>query len=199
MATRDAEALDRTLAALADPTRRAMVERLAKNGRMAISDLATPFPMSLPAVLKHVGVLTEAGLVSRIKVGRTVYCHLLSAPIRASLVWLRKYEDYQLPADVTSKTSQKAAKKAARKTPEKAAAPASKKRAAAKSEPKPAPRAARRAQPASKAKVVPARRAKAASPAPAASQRGGRPTPRPQPRRSTKAAVTPASRRRPRR
>ncbi|MGE0767187.1 MAG: metalloregulator ArsR/SmtB family transcription factor [Hyphomicrobiaceae bacterium] len=99
MATRDPEALDRTLAALADPTRRAMVERLAKSGRLAISDLATPFAMSLPAVLKHVGVLTDAGLVSRVKVGRTVYCHLLSGPIRTSLTWLRKYENYQLPRD----------------------------------------------------------------------------------------------------
>jgi len=117
MATREAEALDRTLAALADPTRRGMVERLAKGGRMAISDLATPFAMSLPAVLKHVGVLTEAGLVSRVKIGRTVYCHLVSGPVRVALAWLRKYEDYQPPAQGESaRGTQEAPRKAQKST-----------------------------------------------------------------------------------
>lgn len=167
MATRDTQALDRTLAALADPTRRAMVERLAKNGRMAISDLATPFAMSLPAVLKHVGVLTDAGLVSRVKVGRTVYCHLLSSPVRGALGWLRKYEDYHLPTDIAAS---KAAPKAARKSKKKPDTTTAK-RPAAKAERKAAPRAAARAQPKAKATSS---RAKAAPAAPA-SQRGKRP------------------------
>jgi DNA-binding transcriptional ArsR family regulator len=127
MATREAEALDRTLAALADPTRRGMVERLAKGGRMAISDLATPFAMSLPAVLKHVGVLTDAGLVSRVKVGRTVYCHLLSGPVRVALTWLRKYEDYQPPAQSeTAREPKVAPRKAQKPTASQAKRPAAK-------------------------------------------------------------------------
>jgi len=143
MATREAEALDRTLAALADPTRRGMVERLAKGGRMAISDLATPFAMSLPAVLKHVGVLTEAGLVSRVKIGRTVYCHLLSSPIRSALAWLRKYEDYQPPAQ---SESARGTQEAPRKTAQKSTATSRTKRPAAKAGRKALSRSAERTQ-----------------------------------------------------
>jgi len=189
MATRDAEALDRTLAALADPTRRAMIERLARNGRMAISDLATPFAMSLPAVLKHVGVLTEAKLVSRVKIGRTVYCHLLSSPIRAALAWLRKYEDYQAPAEPGTSSSPRKAVGRPRRQSDKAA----QKQPAAKTERKAPPRAAVRSQQ-PKTKAAP-RRAKAAASKPAL-QRGGRPlaSARPKP---GKAPAT-AARRRPR-
>lgn len=192
MATRDTEALDRTLAALADPTRRAMVERLAKGGRMAISDLATPFAMSLPAVLKHVAVLTDAGLVSRMKVGRTVYCHLLSSPIRTALAWLRKYEDYQPPA---VSESAPVAQKASRKPTQKAG-PARAKRPAAKAERKTSPRAASRTR-APKTKAAAGGRAEAAPPQPAL-QRGGRPLTGVR-RRPGKAAAAATVRRRPRR
>ncbi|MDP1961348.1 MAG: metalloregulator ArsR/SmtB family transcription factor, partial [Reyranella sp.] len=64
--------LDRTFAALADPTRRALLARLDEQGGVSVSDLARPFPVSLPAIMKHLDVLSDAGLVTRKKVGRTV-------------------------------------------------------------------------------------------------------------------------------
>src|SRR3954447_11600539 len=67
--------LDRTLAALADPTRRAIVERLGR-GNATISELADPFGMSLTGVKKHVQVLEGAELVTTTKVGRTRHCSL---------------------------------------------------------------------------------------------------------------------------
>jgi DNA-binding transcriptional ArsR family regulator len=173
MAARDADTLDRLFAALADPTRRAMVERLAKAGRMAISDLAAPLTMSLPAVLKHVGVLTEAGLVSRVKVGRTVYCGLAPTQLGVALTWLRKYEGYQPPADGGAIATARGG--ATRPASRRATPVRGKQPAAAKNARKAAPRSAGRpaatrrrsaaavAVAAPKAKT-PARRGKAAAP-----------------------------------
>jgi len=87
-----APVLDRTFAALADPTRRAILERLSDADRLTVSDLAAPFAMSLPAVLKHVGVLADAGLVAREKIGRVVYCRIETSPLRAALKWLALYD-----------------------------------------------------------------------------------------------------------
>ena len=67
--------VDRTFAALADPTRRAVLERLGQ-GSATISELAEPFGMSLTGMKKHVRVLEEAQLVATVKVGRTRLCHL---------------------------------------------------------------------------------------------------------------------------
>jgi DNA-binding transcriptional ArsR family regulator len=86
--------LDRTFAALADPTRRAMVMRLAKNPDLSVSDLAAPFTMSLPAVMKHLGVLSDAGLVERSKTGRVVACRLDAEPMRDAFEWLNRYEKF---------------------------------------------------------------------------------------------------------
>jgi len=86
--------LDRTFAALADPTRRAIVARLGDEAAVTVSDLARPFAMSLPAVMKHLDVLTDAGLVSRTKSGRTVTCRLEAAPMREALAWLGHYERF---------------------------------------------------------------------------------------------------------
>ena len=61
------ERLDRTFAALSDPTRRALVARLSGGKSLSISELAQPFSMSLPAVMKHLDVLSDAGLVTRNK------------------------------------------------------------------------------------------------------------------------------------
>jgi DNA-binding transcriptional ArsR family regulator len=69
MAKQHSERLDKAFAALADPTRRAMVERLSQ-GQASVSELAEPFSISLPAVSKHLGVLEEAGLIARRKDGR---------------------------------------------------------------------------------------------------------------------------------
>ena len=61
--------LDRTFAALADPTRRALLARLRKRDGISVSELAQPFAMSLPAIMKHLDVLSDAGLVARAKTG----------------------------------------------------------------------------------------------------------------------------------
>lgn len=86
--------LDRTFAALADPTRRALLARLDEHGGVSISDLARPFPVSLPAIMKHLDVLSDAGLVTRKKVGRTVTCQLKAEPMEQAMNWLAKYERY---------------------------------------------------------------------------------------------------------
>jgi DNA-binding transcriptional ArsR family regulator len=87
-------ALDRTFAALSDPTRRAMVMRLASAPDLSVSELAAPFRMSLPAVMKHLGVLSDAGLVVRSKTGRVVACKLRAEPMRDAFEWLTRYEQF---------------------------------------------------------------------------------------------------------
>jgi DNA-binding transcriptional ArsR family regulator len=87
-------ALDRTFAALADPTRRALLARLSSENALSVSDLAQPFSMSLPAVMKHLDVLTDAGLVAREKTGRVVACRLTAGPMREALAWLNRYEHF---------------------------------------------------------------------------------------------------------
>src|SRR5689334_15517771 len=86
--------LDRIFAALADPTRRALVARLEENESLTISELARPFPVSLPAIMKHLDVLSDAGLVARHKTGRTVACRLNAAPMEAATEWLNRYERF---------------------------------------------------------------------------------------------------------
>jgi DNA-binding transcriptional ArsR family regulator len=86
--------LDRTFAALADPTRRALLARLDRDQSVTVSDLARPFPVSLPAIMKHLDVLTDAGLVQRAKTGRTVSCRLTPAPMEQAMNWLAHYERY---------------------------------------------------------------------------------------------------------
>jgi DNA-binding transcriptional ArsR family regulator len=88
------EPLDRTFAALADPTRRALLARLGAQDGAAVSELARPFPMSLPAVMKHLDVLSEAGLISRTKTGRTVTCRLTAAPMEDAMRWLSRYQRF---------------------------------------------------------------------------------------------------------
>src|SRR5271169_7205813 len=87
-------ALDRTFGALSDPTRRALVMRLAESPDLSVSDLAAPFPVSLPAIMKHLGVLSDAGLVARTKTGRTVACRLDAEPMRDAFEWLNRYEKF---------------------------------------------------------------------------------------------------------
>jgi DNA-binding transcriptional ArsR family regulator len=87
-------ALDRTFAALSDPTRRALLARLSDDDGLSISELAQPFAMSLPAVMKHLDVLSDAGLVTRTKVGRTVSCQLETAPMEDAMNWLTRYQRF---------------------------------------------------------------------------------------------------------
>lgn len=81
--------LDRTFAALADPTRRAIMSRLAL-GEANVSEIAEPFPMSLPAVSKHLRVLEEAGLLVRRKEGRTHHCNLRTEPLGDAAEWIEE-------------------------------------------------------------------------------------------------------------
>jgi DNA-binding transcriptional ArsR family regulator len=86
--------LDRTFAALSDPTRRALVIRLAQEPGLSVSELAAPFNVSLPAIMKHLDVLSDAGLVARSKTGRTVACRLDAEPMRDAFEWLNRYEKF---------------------------------------------------------------------------------------------------------
>ncbi len=86
--------LDRTFAALADPTRRALLARLDAEDSLTVSELARPFPVSLPAIMKHLEVLTDAGLIVRTKTGRSVTCQLTPAPMEQAMNWLAHYQKY---------------------------------------------------------------------------------------------------------
>ena len=88
------ETLDRTFAALSDPTRRALLARLGDRESLSVSELAQPFSMSLPAIMKHLDVLSDAGLIERTKAGRTVTCQLKAAPMEQAMNWLARYERY---------------------------------------------------------------------------------------------------------
>ena len=81
-----------TFAALADPTRRAILERLA-NGPAAMGEVAEPFGMSWPAITKHVKVLERSRLVRREQDGRVHRIHLAAAPLREARAWI---DDYRL-------------------------------------------------------------------------------------------------------
>src|SRR6201990_1262537 len=83
--------LDRTFVALADPTRRALLARLQARDGISVSELAKPFAMSLPAIMKHLDVLSDAGLVAREKTGRVVACRLTARPMEQAMEWLNRY------------------------------------------------------------------------------------------------------------
>jgi DNA-binding transcriptional ArsR family regulator len=88
------ERLDRTFAALVDPTRRAILAQLERKDGASVSELAEPFAIKLPAVMKHLDVLDDAGLVTRSKSGRTVTVRLRPQPMREAMEWLRRYEHF---------------------------------------------------------------------------------------------------------
>ncbi|WP_433284306.1 ArsR/SmtB family transcription factor [Pseudonocardia sp. CA-142604] len=87
------ERLDEVFHALADPTRRAMVRRLAES-EQTVTELAAPYPISLAAASKHVKVLERAGLVRRTVHGRRHVCRLDPAPLAAATHHLRFYEQF---------------------------------------------------------------------------------------------------------
>lgn len=82
--------LDLTFGALADPTRRAILERLAV-GPSTVGDLAAPFEMSRPAISKHLRVLEKAGLVDRTRDGRVSRCRLDARPMVVAAEWVEHY------------------------------------------------------------------------------------------------------------
>ncbi len=87
------DALSATLAALADPTRRAILARLA-SGETSVTELAEPFAMSLPAIYKHLKVLERAGLITRFRSAQSRPCRLEAARMKDVADWLKPYRRY---------------------------------------------------------------------------------------------------------
>lgn len=89
----DSNRLDATFAALADPTRRAILARLAK-GEASVMDLAEPFAMTQPAISKHLKVLERAGLISRGRDAQRRPRRLEASPLRNASQWLERYREF---------------------------------------------------------------------------------------------------------
>jgi DNA-binding transcriptional ArsR family regulator len=89
----NSEQLDLTFGALADPTRRAILDRLTA-GEATVGELARPFSVSRPAISKHLRVLERAGLVQRLVDGRISRCHLDAAPMRQVADWVEHYRRF---------------------------------------------------------------------------------------------------------
>jgi DNA-binding transcriptional ArsR family regulator len=87
------ERLDATFSALADPTRRAILARLA-SGETSVSELAEPFAMSMPAISKHLKVLQRAGLIERGREAQWRPCRLAPAPLKDASEWLERYRRF---------------------------------------------------------------------------------------------------------
>jgi DNA-binding transcriptional ArsR family regulator len=85
--------LDRAFGALSDPTRRAILARLA-DGDAGVLDVAAPFPMSQPAITKHLKVLEEAGLISRHRSARQRLCHLEPVRLKQLSDWVGSYREF---------------------------------------------------------------------------------------------------------
>ena len=85
------ERLDRIFSALSDPTRRSILARLEEEPRLSISALAEPFAMTMPAVLKHLDILSGVGLIRRSKTGRTVWVEIEAGSMKAAMDWLQHH------------------------------------------------------------------------------------------------------------
>ena len=88
-----AETLNHTFAALADPTRRAILERLS-SGDSSVTALAEPFDVSLPAISKQLRVLERAGLLTQEKDGRVRRCRLEALPMKEAVEWIAQYQRF---------------------------------------------------------------------------------------------------------
>jgi DNA-binding transcriptional ArsR family regulator len=91
-------ALDATFAALADPTRRAILTMLLEDD-LAVTDVAEPFRMSLAAISKHLTVLAEARLITRERRGRVIWCKLDPDALRAASIWMQGFGQFD-PVDL---------------------------------------------------------------------------------------------------
>jgi DNA-binding transcriptional ArsR family regulator len=85
--------LDEIFAALSDPIRRGIVERLS-SGPCSVTQLGTPYDVSAPAISKHLGVLERCGLIIRWKVGRVHYCRLVAAPLADAAAWIEQHRAF---------------------------------------------------------------------------------------------------------
>lgn len=88
---KEEQRLDRIFSALSDPTRRSILHRLEGKERLSISELAEPFAMTLPAVLKHLDILSDVGLIRRSKSGRTVWVEIEAGSIKPAKDWLERH------------------------------------------------------------------------------------------------------------
>ena len=86
--------LDTVFAALADPTRRRILEMLLEDD-LAVTDIAAPFEMSLAAISKHIGILVAAGLVTQEKRGRIKWCGLVPTALRDASVWMAGFGQFE--------------------------------------------------------------------------------------------------------
>ncbi|MCE9651040.1 MAG: metalloregulator ArsR/SmtB family transcription factor [Parvibaculum sp.] len=86
--------IDRTFSALADPTRRKVLMRLKDEPGLSVSELARPLSLKLPGMMKHLDVLSDAGLITRTKTGRTVAVNLSVGPMQEAMAWLQRYERF---------------------------------------------------------------------------------------------------------
>jgi DNA-binding transcriptional ArsR family regulator len=91
MNTMPTDQLSSTFAALADPTRRAILARLAQEGEVTVNELAEPFPVTVQAVSRHLKVLERAGLITRGRTAQLRPSRLEGAPLRAVSEWLEQY------------------------------------------------------------------------------------------------------------
>ena len=89
-----AQDLDTVFAALADPTRRTILQMLLEDD-MAVTDVAEPFEMSLAAISKHLGILTRAGLISQEKRGRVKWCKLEPEAMRDASIWMQSFGQFE--------------------------------------------------------------------------------------------------------
>lgn len=90
--------LDTAFSALADPTRRAILAMLLEDD-MAVTDVAAPFTQSLAAISKHLGVLADAGLITRERRGRVIWCKLEPAALKSASVWMQGFGQFE-PVDL---------------------------------------------------------------------------------------------------
>ncbi|MDX5349857.1 MAG: metalloregulator ArsR/SmtB family transcription factor [Paracoccaceae bacterium] len=90
--------LDAVFSALADPTRRAILAMLLEDD-MAVTDVAEPFKVSLAAISKHLAVLADAGLISRERRGRVIWCKLEPDALRAASIWMQGFGQFE-PLDL---------------------------------------------------------------------------------------------------
>lgn len=98
MSIAPADRLTQVFAALADPTRRAILTMLLEDD-MAVTDVAAPFAMSLAAISKHLATLAEAGLISRERRGRVIWCKLEPDALRGASVWMQGFGQFD-PVDL---------------------------------------------------------------------------------------------------
>ena len=93
MVKRSEQTLDATFQALSDPTRRAILARLAR-GEATAGELGKPFRVSAPAISRHLRVLEEAGLIERRKDGRLQRCRLVARPMKTAIDWMAHYQAF---------------------------------------------------------------------------------------------------------